>query len=123
MSYKRSISHMRLARVVVCAAVMCGVLLVPITGASASDASIKHLTKTYNPKILVAEGHLVTAIGEYKTSGNPAPVITDLDASIGVLHSLKTNIAAQTAVSKRVKEGKTKLINGLHAVIIASERR
>jgi hypothetical protein len=116
MSYKRSISHMRLVRVVVCAAVMCGVLLVPITGASASDASIKHLTKTYNPKILVAEGHLVTAIGEYKTSGNPAPVITDLDA-------LKTNIAAQTAVSKRVKEGKTKLINGLHAVIIASERR
>jgi hypothetical protein len=115
-------SHMRLGRVVACAAVVCGVLTLPVTGASASDASIKRAIKIYNPKILVAEGHLVTAIGEYKASGNPAPVITDLDASIGVLHSLKTKIAAQAAASTRVKEGKTKLLKGLHAVIVAYDQ-
>jgi hypothetical protein len=115
-------SHMRFARIVACAAVVCGMLTLSVSGASASDASIKHLIKTFNPKILVAEGHLVTAIGEYKTSDNPAPVITDLDSSIGVLHSLKTKIAAQTAVSKRVKEGKAKLVKGLHAVIIAYDQ-
>lgn len=115
-------SHKRLTRVLACAAVACGMLIVPVTGASASDASIKHVIKTFTPQILVAEGHLVTAIGEYKTSGNPAPVITDLDSSIGVLHSLKTRIAAQVAVSKRVKEGKAKLLKGLHAVIIAYDQ-
>jgi hypothetical protein len=115
-------SHMRPARVVACMAVVCGMLIVSVAGASASDASIKRAIKTYNPKILVAEGHLVTAIGEYKTSGNPAPVITDLDASIRVLHSLKTTIAAQAAVSNRVKEGKSKLLKGLHAVILAYDQ-
>ncbi len=93
--------------------------MIPVAGASASDASIKSLIKSYNSKLLVAEGHLVSAIGEYKTSRNPAPVITDLDHSISVLRSLKTKVSAQTAASTRVKRGKAKLVNGLQAVIVA----
>lgn len=99
--------------------VLCGALMIPVTGASASDASIKSLIKTYNSKLLVAEGHLVSAIGRYKENRNPAPVVTALDDSIDVLRALKTKIADQSAGSTAVKEGKAKLVKGLEAVISA----
>jgi hypothetical protein len=109
----------RLARVFACLAVVGAILAVPVSGASASDASIKNLIKSYNSKLLVAEGHLISAIGEYKTNRNPAPVVSALDRSISVLRSLKTSIAGQTAASTRVKEGKAKLVKGLQSVIVA----
>jgi hypothetical protein len=87
--------------------------------ASASDASIKQTIKTYNPKILVAEGHVLSAIGEYKQTRQPAGVETALSKSIGVLSALKSKIAAQSAVAPNVKKGKLKLIKGLQAVIKA----
>jgi hypothetical protein len=114
-------THTRLARTVACTMALCGALMLigPVAGASASDQSIKGLIKTYSSKILESEGRLISAIGVYKTNRNPAPVVTALDDSIDVLRSLKTKISNQTAVSTRVKEGKTKLIKGLQAVIIA----
>jgi hypothetical protein len=111
--------QMTFLRTATCLATMCVALVIPVAGASASDASIKGLIKSYNSKLLVAEGHLVSAIGEYKVSRNPAPVVSDLDRSITILRSLKTSISGQTAVSTRVKEGKTKLVKGLQAVIVA----
>lgn len=96
-----------------------GVLAAPVSGASASDASIRSLIKSYNPKLIVAEGHLISAIGEYKTSRNPAPVVSALDRSITLLRSLRTSIAGQTAFSNSVKEGKAKLVKGLESVIVA----
>jgi hypothetical protein len=111
--------RMKLVRTAACLAALCGVLLIPVTGASASDASIKSLIKAYNPKLLVAEGHVVSAIGKYKENRNPAPVVNALDQSITVLRSLKTKIAAQAASSTAVKEGKAELVKGLQAVIDA----
>jgi hypothetical protein len=87
--------------------------------ASASDASIKAAIKTYAPRILVAEGHVLSAVGAYKTSGKPAGVESALTKAIEVFRSLKSKIAAQSAVAPNVKKGKSKLIKGLTAVIAA----
>lgn len=103
-------------------AVVIGVLAVPVAGASASDASIRSLIKAWSPKILVSEGKVVSAIGEYKKTRNPAPVATAIDNSIGVLRTLRTKIEHQSAISTRVKKGKFKLETGLHEVIVAYEK-
>src|ERR1700689_1909597 len=106
---------------VACAAVLGAMLLGPVAGASASDASIKNVIKTNDAKIAIAEGRALTAIGEYKMTRNAAPGETALTNSIDVRHALKTQIARQTAGSSRVKEGKIKLEKGLHSVIVAYE--
>ena len=85
--------------------------------ASASDASIKRAIKTYEHRILAAEGHVLSAIGQYKKTGQPAGVEAALSKSIAVFHSLKAKIAAQSAIAPKVKQGKRKLIKGLQAVI------
>jgi multidrug resistance efflux pump len=87
--------------------------------AAASDASIKRAINRYDHKILVAEGHLLSAIGQYKKTGQPAGVEAALSKSIAVFRSLKAKIAAQSAVAPKVKQGKLKLIKGLQAVISA----
>jgi hypothetical protein len=112
----------RSMRIAICAAVVGGALAGPVAGASASDASIKAVIKSYNSKILVAEGHALTALGEYKSTGNPANVQSALTQSIDVLSSLKSKIAGQSASSSKVKEGKAKFEKGLAAVIVAYRR-
>ena len=107
-------------RAAVCVAAL-GVLAGPVAGASASDASIKSVIKSYNAKLLIADGHVETALGEYKRSGNPSGVTTAITASVGVLRSLKTAISSQSASSSKVKEGKTKFEQGLQKVIVAYE--
>ena len=61
----RKLTRAGAARAAVCMAVLGGALAGPVAGASASDASIKSVIKSYDSKILVAEGHVVTALGEY----------------------------------------------------------
>jgi hypothetical protein len=119
MSFSRSV---RAGRVALGAMALGAMLAGPVSGASASDASIKAAIKSYNSKILVAEGHLVTAIGEYKKSGSPSGVQSALQKSIAVLESLKSKIAAQSASSQRVKLGKSKFEKGLQSVILAYQR-
>jgi hypothetical protein len=109
----------RIVRVAACVAVVGGVLVGPIGGASASDASIKSAIKSYESKILVSEGRVVTAIGEFKKSGNPGGVKAALTKAIVVLRSLKSAIATQSASSPKVKEGKAKIEKGLRSVILA----
>jgi hypothetical protein len=87
--------------------------------ASASDASIKRAIKKYEPKILVVEGHVLSAIGQYRKTGQPAGVEAALSKSIAVFRSLKAKITAQSAVAPKVKKGKLKLIQGLQTVISA----
>jgi hypothetical protein len=114
--------HTRAVRLAACLAVACAVLAGPVSGAPASEASIKAVIKSYNPKILVAEGHLLSAIGEFKSTGDPVPVQAALAQSIAVLRQLESKIAAQRAVRARVKRGKAKLVRGLKAVILAYEQ-
>jgi hypothetical protein len=115
----RSSKAVTAGRVALCAVALGGMLAGQVSAASASDASIKAVIKSYDSQILVTEGHLVTAIGEYKKSGNPSGVQTALQKSIKVLASLKSKIAAQSASSQRVKLGKAKFEKGLQSVIVA----
>jgi hypothetical protein len=103
-------------------AMLCSALVIPVTGASASAGSIKAAIKSETPTILVDEGHLLTALGEYKTSRNPAAVQAALTATIASVHSLESKIAAQPAVHPRVKRAKAKLEKGLQAIVVAYER-
>jgi hypothetical protein len=106
-----------------CGAVFLGVgLLGSIAGASASDASIKAVIKRYEPKILLAEGHVLTALGHYKKNGDPSTVKAAITSSVGVLGSLKSAIRAQSASSSKVKAGKAKFENGLQTVIRAYDK-
>jgi hypothetical protein len=111
-----------LVRVALCAAVLCTASVAPVTAASASDSSIKSALKSYNARILIDEGHFVTAVGEYKTSKNPSGVQAALKTCITSVRSLRLKIAAQSAGRRRVKAGKAKLETGLQAVITAYQR-
>jgi hypothetical protein len=112
-------NHKRTARRATWAVVLGSALLGLPSGALASDASIKEAIKSYVPEILVSEGHVVSAIGEYKKTGNPSGVQAALTESISVLNALKSKIAAQAAVKPKVKAGKAKLVKGLRALVLA----
>jgi hypothetical protein len=110
-------THGRLTRLAVSAAALCGATLVP-AGAAASVSSIKAVIESYSPKIEVAEGRVLTAIGEYSESTGPAGVESAISGSVGVLGSLKENVAAQPAGSRRGRRAKAKIESGLQAVIV-----
>jgi hypothetical protein len=83
---------------------------------------IKAALKSYAARILIDEGHLVTAVGEYKTSKNPAGVEAALKTCIASVRSLRQKIAAQSAGRRQVKAGRAKLETSLQAVIVAYQR-
>jgi hypothetical protein len=112
-------NYRAMARAGACMATLGAVMLGPVSGASASSASIKAAFKSYSGKIDVAEGHVVTAIGEYKTSKNAVPVQTAISESITVLGGLKSKVAAQPAGKPKVKKAKRKIEAGLQAVIVS----
>jgi hypothetical protein len=115
--------NLRLAKVAVCAVLFSSALTAGFAAsASASDASIKAVLKSFNSKILVAEGHVVSAIGGYKKTGNPTAVRGAIGKSIVVLDSLKAKVSAQSAAGGRVKAGKAKLVKGLTSVVSAYKK-
>ena len=99
------------------AASLCGAIVGPVSAAGASSGSIKAAIVSYGPKIDVAEGHVLTAIGEYKESKNPTAVQAAISSSVGVLGSLKSDVAHQSARAPRVKKARAKVEGGLQAVI------
>lgn len=96
-----------------------GVLAGPVAGASASDASIKAAFKKYNPKIDIAEGHVLAAVGTYETSHIAAPVETAISESVAVLAGLRADVARQSAGKPRVKKAKQLIVKGLSELISA----
>jgi hypothetical protein len=115
----RNTARVRTVRAIACAVVLGAALGGSISSASASDASIKSVIKSYGSRILLAEGHVLTALGEYKKTGNPREVTTTIGKSIVVLRSLKSALGAQSASSPKVSEGKVKFEKGLKGVIVA----
>jgi hypothetical protein len=107
------------ARRAIALTVIGGALVGPIGSASASDASIRAVIRSYNSKIAIAEDHVVGAIGSYKQTGSPTKVQAALTKAIEVFQSLKRKIAAQSAARRRVKAGKAKLENGLQSISVA----
>jgi len=105
----------------VCVVVLTAAMLPAVASAPASAGSIKSLVRSYDGKIITSEGKLLTAIGDYKSTQNAAPVVTALDNAIRVLRSLKSKISKQSATAARVRRGKADLEKGLQAVIGAYE--
>jgi hypothetical protein len=97
-------------------AVLCCAVLIPAAGASASAKSIKQAIKAYIPKLDVAEGHVVTAIGEYKEKHEPAVVETALTETVTVVRAMEAKVAKQPAGSPKVKKAKAKIVAGLKAI-------
>ena len=60
----------KMLRAVLLLAVSAAVLTGPVSGASASKASIKAALKSYSGKVDEAEGGVLTALGAYKASKN-----------------------------------------------------
>jgi hypothetical protein len=108
-------------RAVLLLAVSATVLVGPVSGASASKASIRAALKSYSGKVDEAEGGVLTALGAYKASKEPAPVEAALGKSVTVLKALKAKIATQSASGAKIKTAKTKLLKGLGAVTVAYE--
>ena len=106
-------------RIVVLSAVLCSAMLIPASGALASAKSIRQALKVYIPKIEQAEGHVQTAIGEYKEKGDPAVVEEALGNTVTVVQALEAKVAKQSARSRRVKRTKAKIIAGLEAIVLA----
>jgi len=109
----------RAAGLAALAAVLCAAMLIPATDASASAKGIKQAIKTYIPKIDQAEGHVLTAIGEYKEAGNPTVVEEALANTVSVVRELEAKVAGQRARAHRVKHGKAKIMTGLKAIVRA----
>jgi hypothetical protein len=94
----------------------------PVSGASASKASIKSALRSYSGKIAVAEGHTLTALGEYQTTHNAVPVEEALASSVTVISALRTKVEHQSAGTAKVKTAKRKLVKGLGSIISAYEK-
>jgi hypothetical protein len=76
----------------------------PVAGASASRASIKAALKSYSGRIAVVEGHTLTAVGEYKSTHNAAPVEEAITKSVGVLSALAQSVRADgVSSSSRIR--------------------
>jgi len=108
-------------RIVAPAVALCCMAMGPVATSSASSKSIKAVISSYNGKVEVAEGKVVTAAGTYEESSppkNPAPVEAAISESIAVLRSLKAKVALQSADAARVKKAKAKIEKGLGEVIV-----
>ena len=112
----------KMLRAVLLLTVSVAVLAGPVSGASASKASIKAVLKSAGPQITSAEKGVASAIVAYKTSHEPAAVESALAKSIAVLKSTRTKVASQSAGSAAVKLAKSKIVKGLSAVAAAYVR-
>jgi hypothetical protein len=106
------------ARLTACVVTLCCVLMGPVSAATASKASIKHAIESYGSKVDVAEGHVLTAVGEYKETKDPAGVEAAIGKSVAVIGAMKAKVAKQSASAPRVKKAKRKIVSGLQAVIV-----
>jgi multidrug resistance efflux pump len=73
----------------------------------------------YVPKILDAEGKVVSAVGEYDSTGDLAKVDAAVNENIKLLKEMRAKIARQSAGSRRVKLAKKKFKKALTRVIQA----
>jgi poly-gamma-glutamate capsule biosynthesis protein CapA/YwtB (metallophosphatase superfamily) len=102
-------------------AVSAVVLAGPVTGASASKASIKTALNKGFPLVRSTERAAVEAISAYKTTHEPAAVDAALAKAITALKAVKSKVAAQPAGRPAVKLAKSKLLKGISAIVLAYE--
>ena len=93
-----------------------------VASAQASNASIKQVLKRALPQIIEEEGHVVTALGEYKKTGNLTPVDEAVNKNIALLKEIRGKIAKQHASNAKGRRGKTKLERGLMRIARAYKK-
>ncbi len=99
-----------------------GALAGPVASASASSSSIKAAVVSYEGRILVAEGKVVSAVGTYKTDHVAEPVLSAIGNSVTVLSGLRAKVARQPAARTRVKKAKRLIVRGLTSIIASYEK-
>ena len=104
-----------------CAAVICSSMGWAASPAWASRASIRAAIVSYMPRVDVAEGHVLVALGEYKERHDPAPLEAAIADSVSVIGELRQAVAHQSAVARRVKTARAKVEQGLANVILGYE--
>lgn len=87
-----------------------------------SETSIKAVIVSYAGKIEIAEGRVITAVGEFRETKNVAPLETAISGSVSVLRTLQARLSRQGAHSSRVKEAKAKIVGGLRELVVAYEQ-
>lgn len=90
--------------------------------AGASNASIKQVLKSALPQIVEEEGRVVTALDEYKKTGNLAPVDEAVNKNVALLKEIRAKIAKQHASNAKGRRGKAKLERGLKRVARAYKK-
>ncbi|HWJ51312.1 MAG TPA: hypothetical protein VNR42_09845 [Solirubrobacteraceae bacterium] len=110
-------THRGMALMAVFTATLCCVTVGPIAGAAASSRSIKVAIVRYGPKIKASEEAVSKAVEEFKTSNDPTGVESAIGNAAAVLSSLRSKVAHQSAATPRVKKAKTKILQGLHALV------
>ncbi len=94
----------------------------PVSDAAASGAGIKRAIKSYEGKILVAEGHLLSAEGTYKATKVAAPVVAALEENVKVLTQLRSAVARQSAARPKIKQAKHLVLAGIGSLLTAYEK-
>ena len=107
---------------IVVVALAAGLLAGGAASAGASDASIKAVVKSYETTLLNDTGNLKASLVAYQRSGDSSVVRASLGKLVADLGSLRNKVRAQTAVSPRVKAGKTKFVKGIGAIQVAFAR-
>jgi hypothetical protein len=115
------VTRTRMLRAVLLLAVSATVLAGPVSGASASKASIKAALKSGLPQVKSTELAAGEAIKAFKTTHEAAPVDSALAKAITALKALKVKVAKQPAGPPAVKTAKAKLLKGFSAVVVAYE--
>lgn len=93
-----------------------------LASAQASNASIRQVLKRAVAQILEEEGHVVTALGEYKKTGNLTAVDEAVNKNVALLKEVRAKIAKQHASNARGRRGKTKLERGLTRIARAYKK-
>jgi hypothetical protein len=88
----------------------------------ASESSIKAVIVSYAGRIDIVEGRVITAVGEFRETKDPAPLETAISGSVSVLRTLEAKITRQGAHSSKVKRAKAKIVAGLQDVVVAYEQ-
>ena len=96
-----------------------GPLVGPLGSVQASTSSLRAVINTAGPTITFDEGRVLTSLGTYESTGNPAPVRLAIAAEIKDLNALKFAVAAQSSSTLRVKKGKAEFLKGIRSIVSA----
>jgi hypothetical protein len=97
-------------------------LLVPAGTSQATDQTLRDTIKTYDPTIATDEGNLLSAEGKFAKDHDPAALHAAIQQEITDLGALRLKLGADTASTKKGREGRVLVMRGLNSIITAYRR-